>query len=335
MYHHNLNQKDGGDMSGRTALINPEDNIHIEGFLQALSADRASAANTLAAYRRDLHDAATIMKTHKKTLYMARVDDLQHAIHAWHIRALSARSVARRLSALRQFMGWLVEDNIRTDNPMRSIDSPSVPAPAPKSLTEDEVVALLKAANALQPDWAASRARAILEIFYATGLRVSEVVKLQVIQFRRNPESLLVTGKGGRERVVPLGDAAKVAVQHWIEMRDRNAAALMSDYLFPMGAGPMDAGQMGDRPMTRHKCAALLKSLAVAAGINPDRVSPHVLRHSFATHMLNRGADLRSLQTMLGHADITTTQIYTATRPDRLAGLVASAHPLATKTQDS
>ena len=327
-------------MPGETALINPEDNIHIEGFLQALSADRASAANTLAAYRRDLHDAATIMQTYKKTLHMATVDDLQHAIHAWHIRALSARSVARRLSALRQFMGWLVEDNIRTDNPMRSIDSPSVPAPAPKSLTEDEVVALLKAANALQPDWAAARARAILEIFYATGLRVSEVVKLQVAQFRRNPESLLVTGKGGRERVVPLGDAAKVAVQHWIEMRDRNAAALMSDYLFPMGAWPMDAGQMDagqmdDRPMTRHKCAALLKSLAITAGINPDRVSPHVLRHSFATHMLNRGADLRSLQTMLGHADITTTQIYTATRPDRLAGLVASAHPLATKTQDS
>ena len=312
-------------MSGSTALINPEDSVHIEGFLQALSADRASAANTLAAYRRDLNDAALIMQTIKTTLYMATVDDLRQAIKAWHARRLSARSVARRLSALRQFMGWLVEDNIRTDNPMRWIDSPSIPAPAPKSLTEDEVITLLKAANALQPDWAAAQARAILEIFYATGLRVSEVVKLQVAQFRRNPESLLVIGKGGRERVVPLGDAARVAVQHWIEIRDRNAAVLLSDYLFPKGDGPM----------TRHQFASLLKSLAVAAGINPDRVSPHVLRHSFATHMLNRGADLRSLQTMLGHADITTTQIYTATRPDRLAGLVASAHPLARKTQDS
>lgn len=312
-------------MSGSTALINPEDSVHIEGFLQALSADRASAANTLAAYRRDLNDAALIMQTIKTTLYMATVDDLRQAIKAWHARRLSARSVARRLSALRQFMGWLVEDNIRTDNPMRWIDSPSIPAPAPKSLTEDEVITLLKAANALQPDWAAAQARAILEIFYATGLRVSEVVKLQVAQFRRNPESLLVIGKGGRERVVPLGDAARVAVQHWIEIRDRNAAALLSDYLFTKGDGSM----------TRHQFASLLKSLAVAAGINPDRVSPHVLRHSFATHMLNRGADLRSLQTMLGHADITTTQIYTATRPDRLAGLVASAHPLARKTQDS
>lgn len=312
-------------MLGKTALLNPDDNIHIEGFLQALSADRASAANTLAAYRRDLNDAATIMQGIDKTLHNATVDDLRQAIHAWHIRRLSARSVARRLSALRQFMGWLVEDNIRTDNPMRWIDSPSVPAPAPKSLTENEVIALLKAANALEPEWAAVRARAILEIFYATGLRVSEVVKLQVAQFRRNPESLLVTGKGGRERVVPLGDAAKAAAQYWIEIRDRNAAALMSDYLFPMGDGPM----------TRHQFASLLKTVALAAGINPDRVSPHVLRHSFATHMLNRGADLRSLQTLLGHADITTTQIYTATRPDRLAGLVASAHPLATKTQDS
>ena len=312
-------------MPGKTALINPDDNIHIEGFLQALSADRAAAANTLAAYRRDLHDAANIMLAAKTTLYLATVDDVRHAIHTWHVRNLSARSVSRRLSALRQFMGWLVEDNIRKDNPMRWIDSPSVPAPAPKSLTEDEVVAMLKAANALQPDWAAARARAILEIFYATGLRVSEVVTLQIAQFRRNPESLLVTGKGGRERVVPLGDAAKSAVQHWIEIRDRDAAALMSDYLFPMGDGPM----------SRHQFSGLLKSLALAAGINPDRVSPHVLRHSFATHMLNRGADLRSLQTLLGHADISTTQIYTSTRPDRLAGLVASAHPLATKTQDS
>lgn len=312
-------------MLGRTASINPEDNVHIEGFLQALSADRASAANTLAAYRRDLHDAAVIMLDNKKTLYMATADDVRHVIHIWHARRMSVRSLARRLSAMRQFMGWLVEDNLRTDNPMRWIDSPSVPAPAPKSLTEDEVVALLKAANALKPEWVAARARAILEIFYATGLRVSEVAKLQVAQFRRSPESLLVAGKGGRERLVPLGDAAKVAVQHWIEIRDRDTVALMSDYLFPMGDGPM----------TRHQFAGLLKSLAVAAGINPDRVSPHVLRHSFATHMLNRGADLRSLQTLLGHADITTTQIYTATRPERLAGLVASAHPLATKSQDS
>ena len=156
-------------MSGETALINPEDNIHIEGFLQALSADRASAANTLAAYRRDLHDAATIMQTYKKTLHMATVDDLQHAIHAWHIRALSARSVARRLSALRQFMGWLVEEGIRADNPCRWIDSPKQPSALPKSLSEREMAALIGAAREMRaaaiPDAVADREQcAFLEV---------------------------------------------------------------------------------------------------------------------------------------------------------------------------
>jgi integrase/recombinase XerD len=170
---------------------------------------------------------------------------------------------------------------------------------------------------------------ALLEILYATGLRVSELVSLQVAQFRRDPDSVLVVGKGGRERLVPLGMAAKRAAADWLNLRDATAAYLLSDFMFPDDKSTADGGAM-----SRHQFAQLLKLIASKAKINPQRVTPHKLRHSFATHMLNRGADLRSLQTMLGHADISTTQIYTASRPERLAGLVADAHPLASKRQD-
>jgi integrase/recombinase XerD len=222
-------------------------------------------------------------------------------------------------------MGWAVEDGTRSDNPTRWIDNPSLPASLPKSLSEAEIIHLLEAAAAMTHEMAALRALAMLEILYATGLRVSELVGLLVSQFRRNPEVILVTGKGGRERVVPLGDTARAAAARWIECRDGNAGFVLSDVMFPSDDGSA---------MTRHQFAQMLKKLAIAADIDAARVSPHKLRHSFATHMLNRGADLRSLQSLLGHADISTTQIYTASRPDRLAGLVASAHPLASRRQD-
>nr|ADI19020.1 site-specific recombinase xerd [uncultured alpha proteobacterium HF0070_05I22] len=295
-------------------------------FLDALVAMRAVSANTLAAYRRDLADTSQLLHASKTTLTDCNADDLRQVISLWHQRGLSARSVARRLSALRQFMGWAVDDQIRTDNPCRWIDNPSLPALLPKSLSEDEVMKLLAAANAMQPPALSCRAVAMLEILYATGLRVSELVHLQVSQFRRQPDSILVAGKGGRERLVPLGLAAKRAAADWLELRDATFGYLLSDYMFP-GVSSTAAGGA----MTRHEFAQLLKTIAVAAQIDPRRVTPHKIRHSFATHMLNRGADLRSLQNMLGHADIATTQIYTSSRPDRLAGLVADAHPLASK----
>ena len=295
-------------------------------FLDALVAMRAVSANTLAAYRRDLADTSQLLHAGKTSLSDCNADDLRQVISLWHQRGLSARSVARRLSALRQFMGWAVDDQIRTDNPCRWIDSPSLPAPLPKSLSEDEVAKLLAAANAMQPPALSYRAVAMLEILYATGLRVSELVHLQVSQFRRQPDSILVVGKGGRERLVPLGLAAKRAAADWLELRDATPGYLLSDYMFPGVSSTADS-----EAMTRQQFAQLLKTIAVAAQIDPRRVTPHKIRHSFATHMLNRGADLRSLQTMLGHADIATTQIYTSSRPDRLAGLVADAHPLASK----
>jgi len=297
----------------------------IDGFLHALSAMRAAAENTLAAYRRDLDDCCVGLAQHGQSLSSCSADDLRALLVWWHQRGLAPRSVARRLSALRQFMGWAVDEEIRPDNPTRWIDNPSLPATLPKSLDEAEIVRLLDAAATLTPAFAATRAVTMLEVLYATGLRVSELMGLQVTAFRRHPDTILVTGKGGRERLVPLGDTAKAAVARWLDCRDSRPAFMLSEMMFPADDG---------RAMTRQAFAALLKKLALAAGLDPVRVSPHKLRHSFATHMLNRGADLRSLQSLLGHADITTTQIYTANRPDRLAGLVASAHPLASRRQD-
>ena len=297
----------------------------IDGFLHALSAMRAAAENTLAAYRRDLDDCCVGLAQHGQSLSSCSADDLRALLVWWHQRGLAPRSVARRLSALRQFMGWAVDEGIRPDNPTRWIDNPSLPATLPKSLDEAEIVRLLDAAAMLTPAFAATRAVTMLEVLYATGLRVSELMGLQVTAFRRHPDTILVTGKGGRERLVPLGDTAKAAVARWLDCRDSRPAFMLSEMMFPADDG---------RAMTRQAFAALLKKLALAAGLDPVRVSPHKLRHSFATHMLNRGADLRSLQSLLGHADITTTQIYTANRPDRLAGLVASAHPLASRRQD-
>jgi len=292
-------------------------------FLDALVAMRAVSANTLSAYQRDLVDTSQLLHVSKTTLSDCSADDLREVISLWHQRGLSARSVARRLSAIRQFMGWAVDDQIRSDNPCRWIDNPSLPAPLPKSLSEDEVTKLLAAATAMQPAALSSRAVAMLEILYATGLRVSELVHLQVSQFRRQPDFILVVGKGGRERLVPLGLAAKRAAADWLELRDASPDYLLSDYMFPSVSATADGAAM-----TRQQFAQLLKTIAAAAQIDPHRVTPHKIRHSFATHMLNRGADLRSLQTMLGHSDIATTQIYTSSRPDRLAGLVADAHPL-------
>ena len=307
-----------------TKPINEPDPL-IDGFLQAISAMRAASVNTLSAYRQDLIDCQAGLETQAKTLANCDIDDLREVVEWWHQRELTSRSVARRLSALRQFMGWAVEDGVRPDNPTRWLENPSLPAVLPKSLSEAEIIQLLQMAKTLKPKLASLQALAMLEILYATGLRVSELVSLLVAQFRRNPQTILVKGKGGRERIVPLGEAARLAAVRWIECRDANAAFVQSDYMFP---------SRGGGPMSRHQFTSLLKKLALAAGIEVGRVSPHKLRHSFATHMLNRGADLRSLQSLLGHADISTTQIYTASRPERLAGLVTSAHPLATRRQD-
>tara|TARA_B100000989_G_scaffold283374_1_gene249241 strand:+ start:1006 stop:1932 length:927 start_codon:yes stop_codon:yes gene_type:complete len=291
----------------------------IEEFLQAMSADRGLARNSLDAYRRDLEAAASRLAATGSTIESCDAEDLRCVLAGWHTDGLAPRSVARRLSALRQMMAWLVEERRRDDNPCRWIDNPKAPATLPKSLSESEITALIAAAQRLRPDRKALQMTAMLELLYATGLRVSELVSLPADQFRRDLATIIVQGKGGRERLVALGGPARLAVSRWLAHLDETGAGAAAHFLFPVG----------DTHITRQQFASALKRLSQAAGIDASRVSPHILRHSFATHMLNRGADLRGLQTLLGHADISTTQIYTATRPDRLAGLVAEAHPLA------
>lgn len=295
----------------------------VREFLQAMAADRGLAANSLNAYGRDLKACLEGLRDKGRHFDSCDADDLRALLAGWTKEGLAPRSVARRLSALRQMMAWLVEERIRQDNPCRWIDNPKQPVSLPKSLSEDEIMALIGAARALSPAGKALRMTAMLELLYATGLRVSELVSLPVDQFRRDLETVIVTGKGGRERLVALGTPARTAIAAWMAWRDASGAHVTSPFLFPYG----------ETHLSRQQFAAALKQLGKAAGLDSRRVSPHVVRHSFATHMLNRGADLRGLQTLLGHADISTTQIYTKTRPDRLAGLVAAAHPLANRNQ--
>lgn len=307
-----------------TAISSPDPGAPVvTEFLQAMAADRGLARNSLAAYRRDLLASFNVLAARGGDFQNCTADDLRELLGDWHADGLAARSVSRRLSALRQLMGWLVEEGIRADNPCRWIDSPKQPASLPKSLSEAEMAALITAARELPEMAQARRMTAMLELLYATGLRVSELVSLPVDQFWRDLATIIVTGKGGRERLVALGSPARTAIAAWLEERDAKPAHITSSFLFPHG----------DTHLSRQQFAAALKRLAGRAGLDPRRVSPHVVRHSFATHMLNRGADLRGLQTLLGHADISTTQIYTATRPERLAGLVAAAHPLANANQ--
>ncbi len=285
---------------------------HVEAFLEMLVAERGAARNTVAAYRADLEDAAGFAAGRGQTLARQDATTLRAYLAGLSNAGLSARTAARRLSALRQFHRFLVREEVRADDPTGLLDSPRLPRTLPKYLSEAEVDALLAAACA-RPAPQGPMLRAALEILYATGLRVSELLALPRTALAGDAMLLLVRGKGGRERVVPLSDAARDAARPLQDHKGR--------WLFP-GRNPRQA-------MTRQGFAQALKQAALDAGIAPARVSPHVLRHSFASHMLARGADLRSLQLLLGHADIATTQIYTHVLAERLQRLVEQHHPLA------
>lgn len=285
---------------------------HLEAFLEMLAAERGAARNTLLAYRADLEDLTEFAGTSGATLAAAGSDVLQAWLGALHAAGLSARTAARRLSAARHFYRFLLREGVRADDPTALLDSPKLGRTLPRYLTEAEVDALLAGAAAL-PEAAGKLARAALEVLYATGLRVSEALSLRAASVAPDTAMLLVRGKGGRERMVPLSGVAKLAVAELLAGRDEG-------WLFP--------GRDPRRAMTRQGFALLLKQAALHGGLDPARVSPHVLRHSFASHMLARGADLRSLQILLGHADIATTEIYTHIEAERL-GQVIGRHPLA------
>jgi integrase/recombinase XerD len=292
----------------------------VERFLEMLAAERGAAANTLIAYRRDLQDFADYLAP-GGNLVQASTDDIRGYLGALAKAGMTPRTAARRLSALRQFFRFLFGEAVRGDDPTAVIDGPRRGRPLPKLLSEAEVDTLLAAARRrCGPE--GLRLTALLEVLYATGLRVSELVGLPLSAVGRDEPVLIVRGKGGKERMVPLNQAARRALDAYLEVRKRFLpAGRPSPWLFPSRA-------VGGH-FTRRRVAQLVKELAAAAGIDPAKVSPHVLRHAFASHLIDHGADLRSVQQMLGHADIATTQIYTHVLRQRLDRLVGTHHPLA------
>jgi integrase/recombinase XerD len=296
---------------------------HVEAFLEMLLVERGAAANTLEAYGRDLADFAGVLARRRVAPENAGADDIRGYLTALAKSGRDERTAARRLSALRQFFRFLYASGVRGDDPTAALDSPRQHRSLPKYLSEAEVEALLGVdAGRTDPD--GLRRTALLEILYATGLRVSELVGLPLAAMSRDGRFLTVRGKGDKERLVPLSDPAAAAIEAYRAVRGAFLPAgggRWARWLFP--------SRSREGHLTRARFGQILKETAVAAGIDPARVSPHVLRHSFASHLLAHGADLRSLQRMLGHADIATTQIYTHVLEERMRALVESAHPLA------
>ena len=285
----------------------------IDRFLEMMAAERGASRNTLAAYRRDLVQAAELVRG---SLERAGADDLRALMAEY--RSLAASSAARKLSALRQFFAFLLDEGERGDNPALDIARPATRRPLPRILTHDDVERLFaqagEAAAGEAPPANAVRMLLLLELLYGSGLRASELVSLPRRAVAGGREFLIIRGKGDKERLVPLSDRARAALDRWLPL-----LADGSPWLFPSGKAHL----------TRVRLFQMLRELAARAGIDPTAISPHVLRHAFATHLLEGGADLRALQLMLGHADIATTEIYTHVDSRRLVELVNRRHPLA------
>ena len=294
-----------------------------------LAAERGAGENTLAAYRNDLGDLSAHLRAAGWTMADATTDDLREFIASLAERGFKASSLARRLSAVRQLYRFLYAEGKRTDDPAAVLEGPKRARSLPKVLSIAEVDALLRQAHAnatndKQPPaqrLRAARLLCLLEVVYATGLRVSELVALPASAARRDQRMLVVRGKGGKERIVPLNNQAKRAMAAYLELRADAGRDAQSKWLFP------SFGAQGH--LTRQHFARELKTMGQACGLQPARLSPHVLRHAFASHLLHNGADLRVVQTLLGHADISTTQIYTHVLEERLKTLVRDLHPLA------
>ncbi|MCG7504430.1 site-specific tyrosine recombinase XerD [Mesorhizobium retamae] len=297
----------------------------IEAFLEMMSAERGAAENTLSSYRRDLEDAASAIEG---GLANAGPQDIRAYLDRIAAQGFAPTSQARKLSALRQFFKFLYAEGLRQDDPTGTLDSPKKGRSLPKTMGEAEAGRLLDraAAEALDPSQgsdrlAALRLHALVEVLYATGLRVSELVGLPVTVAQRDDRFFMVRGKGNKERMVPLSAKARAAMSAWLAARAKVPAYAESTFLFPASS---DSGHLPRQVFARE-----LKGLAARAGITASKISPHVLRHAFASHLLQNGADLRAVQQLLGHADISTTQIYTHVLEERLVRLVNDHHPLA------
>ena len=294
-----------------------------EIFLEMLSAERGAAANTLDSYRRDLDGYLGYLAARGRTARDAGAADIRGWLEAMSKAGMAASTAARRLSAIRQFHRFLFSEGRRADDPTATIDSPHQGRGLPKVLSEDEVSLMLEVARGDETP-AGLRMSALLEMLYATGMRVSELVQLPLSSVARDQDFIVVRGKGAKERLVPLTRKAREAIAAYKAVRPRFIPkGAESKRLFP------SSGKEGH--LTRQRFGQMLKELAAQSGISPGKVSPHVLRHAFASHLLAHGADLRAVQQLLGHADISTTQIYTHVLDERLTRLVGEKHPLARK----
>jgi integrase/recombinase XerD len=295
--------------------------VAIETFLEMLSAERGASANTLSAYRGDLEDAGEAVGE----LAHAGTAELRAYLADIAARGFAATSQARKLSVLRQFFKFLYSEGLRADDPTGLLEAPRKERPLPKTISEAETSRLLDraAAEAAErpDDLGANRMHALVELLYATGLRVSELVSLPLTVAKRDERYFVVTGKGNKERIVPLSQKARAAMRVWLAERGKVPAHRDSPFLFPASS---DTGYVPRQVFARD-----LKSLGARAGIPAAKLSPHVIRHAFASHLLQNGADLRAVQQLLGHADISTTQIYTHVLEERLMRLVNDHHPLA------
>ncbi len=289
-----------------------------------LMVERNSSANTIESYERDLTQFADFSAARRKLPEDGDTRLIKAYLKELDSRGMSSRTAARHLSSIRMFFRFLFAEGVRTDNPVDAVDSPVIGKSLPKYLSENDVDALLVAAENYGGR-EGLRLMALLEILYATGLRVTELVGLPLSAVTGDGRMLIVRGKGGKERMVPLSEPSREALDVYRDVREgflpKGRPGTASNFLFP--------SRGKDGYLTRARFGQLMKDLAVRAGLDPRTVSPHVLRHSFASHMLAHGADLRSLQQMLGHSDVSTTQIYTHVLDERLKSLVESAHPLA------
>lgn len=299
----------------------------IEQFLDAIAAEKGVAHNTLEAYRHDLSDFSLFLNKNKTSIANATSDDLQQYMQSLFDTGLSGQTAARRISAIRQIYKFLCIENIRADNPALNLDSPRHGTSLPKYLSETEVELLLESSNRdSSPE--GLRMAAMLEIMYASGMRVTELVSLPIHTIQKSNkdkklrEVLIIKGKGRKERMVILNNSALNALEKYLKVRENFLKIKeKSQFLFPSNSK--------EGYITRQRFFQLVKQLAIDVGIDKDKVSPHVIRHSFASHLLHNGADLRVLQELLGHADISTTQIYTHVLNERMRALVRDKHPLA------
>ncbi|MEM6277348.1 MAG: site-specific tyrosine recombinase XerD [Pseudomonadota bacterium] len=293
----------------------------IQAFIEAQAAELDAAVNTQAAYARDLQDASAWLKQNGSNFAEAGRADIERYLIHCEAQGLAKSTRARRLSAIKQLYRFAFEEGWRTDNPAIQIRGPGRDARLPKTLSQEEVSALLKAARDHGKTEAIRlRTVCLMELLYATGMRVSELVSLPLSAARGDPRMLLIRGKGGKERMVPLSPPAREATRAWIAHIDSTDTPTPR-HLFA------SRGKTGH--LTRHAFYLMIKDLAVAAGVSPSKVTPHTLRHAFATHLLANGADLRAIQVLLGHADVSTTEIYTHVLEERLRDLVLDHHPLA------